>query len=458
MAKKGFFARCVFVIRLLCALVGGGLLMGCTRPAGSVGKDGAAGPAGKGVAVGKDGATAPQRAPIRLLNLRITGWVRDNATKINDLVKAKGYTSAGYNSSARPVALFDWDNTVVKNDIGEATFIWMVRHDKILQPPNKDWSQTSADLSADAVAALKAACGGLADAGKPLPTSTNTACADEIFRIYDEGKTVGGKMAWDNKSPTGAAKDMTLTNNSSYTWSAQLQAGYAANEIHSFARAAFSQNNWAPVGSTQTVGSNKGVIGYIRIYRQIRDLIRTLQENGFDVWVITASPQWTVEAISMEVNVSPEHVIGIRPVYDATGKGSYKLQPCGPDANKLVTTFAQGKRCWTNRIIFGVADAEALKTQADLSKRAVFAAGDSDTDLAFLQDATDLKLVINQNKTQVMCNACLNVTSKWIYNPMFIAPKARKTTPYACSTAKDVEGHPIKDENGAAFTKDCTEQ
>ncbi|MCK6512223.1 hypothetical protein L6R29_20020 [Myxococcota bacterium] len=157
--KKGFFARYFFVVHWLCALVGVGLLVGCTRPAGSV---------------GKDGATAPQRVPIRLLDARISGWVRDNATKINDLVKAKGHTSAGYSASARPVALFDWDNTVVKNDIGEATFIWMIRHDKILQPPNKDWSQTSADLSADAVAALKAACESLADVGKPLPTSTNT--------------------------------------------------------------------------------------------------------------------------------------------------------------------------------------------------------------------------------------------------------------------------------------------
>jgi len=30
----------------------------------------------------------------------------------------------------QPLALLDWDNTTVKNDIGNATFFWMVRNSK----------------------------------------------------------------------------------------------------------------------------------------------------------------------------------------------------------------------------------------------------------------------------------------------------------------------------------------
>ena len=76
----------------------------------------------------------------------------------------------------------------------------MLAHDLILQPPMKNWRFTSRYLTADATAALDAACGALAQAGSALPTSSNMACAKEILTIYTDGKTVGGKTAfagWD---------------------------------------------------------------------------------------------------------------------------------------------------------------------------------------------------------------------------------------------------------------------
>lgn len=84
---------------------------------------------------------------------------------------------------------------------------------------------------------------------------------------------------------------------------------------------------------------------------------------------------------------------------------------------------------------------------------ALFAAGDSDTDIAFLKDATDLKLVINRNKAQVMCNAINNYQGKWVYEPMFIAPRAPKTTPYDCPMLLKNDGTPgVFDEVGAPIT------
>src|SRR5687768_17795066 len=41
----------------------------------------------------------------------------------------------------------------------------------------------------------------------------------------------------------------------------------------------------------------------------------------------------------------------------------------------------------------------------DAQHRPVMVAGDSDTDIAMMKDATALKLVINRNKVQLMCNA-----------------------------------------------------
>jgi hypothetical protein len=92
------------------------------------------------------------------------------------------------------VAIFDWDNTVVKNDIGYGTNFWMLRNDKVLQPANKDWKSTNRYLTDAAAKALAVACGADTPAGQPLKTSSNTECADEILAILED-KTRSGEPA-----------------------------------------------------------------------------------------------------------------------------------------------------------------------------------------------------------------------------------------------------------------------
>ena len=85
----------------------------------------------------------------------------------------------------------------------------------------------------------------------------------------------------------------------------------------------------------------------------------------------------------------------------------------------------------------------------------VFAAGDSDTDVTFLQDATAMKLAINRNKSEIMCNAYANYGKKWLINPMFIKPKGKYDPGYPCSstgcTDKDGVKIPCLDEAGATI-------
>ena len=115
-------------------------------------------------------------------------------------------------------------------------------------------------------------------------------------------------------------------------------------------------------------------------------------------------------------------------------------------------TYIDGKRCWINKVVHGDNSATAMTKLADASRRHAFAAGDSDTDIAFMQDATTLKLAINRNKKELMCNAYANAGGKWLVNPMFIAPKTQQTASYPCSTTgcKDSGGAsvPCRDENG----------
>jgi phosphoglycolate phosphatase-like HAD superfamily hydrolase len=383
-------------------------------------------------------ANVPAATP-RALDPSLPGWLPQNRARLDALLAARGSSSSGYDPAHRPVATFDWDNTMMRNDIGDATMAWMLRHDLILQPPARDWSVTSPALTAAARSALSSACDSAGEPGHPLATRENVACTDALYAIYDDGKTPAGAPAW--------TRTITLTTNEGYAWLARLLAGHTAAEIAAFTHDAYVEASQAPVGATLTLGSHAGVTAYVRIYPTMHDLVGALQSNGFDVWIVSASPQLVSEVVAHEVGIAPDHVVGIRSVPGADGRLGYALEPCGDAPPGSVITFNQGKRCFINRVIFHQPRSAQL-AKADAAHRQVFAAGDSDTDVAFVQDATDLKLVIDRNRVQLMCNAYSNPGGRWLVQPMFIEPLPPRTEPYPCASALDAAGQPLVDEDG----------
>jgi phosphoglycolate phosphatase-like HAD superfamily hydrolase len=326
----------------------------------------------------------------------------------------------------------------MRNDIGDATMAWILAHDQVLQPPGRDWSVTSSVLTPEALGALHAACDGLAEPGRPLPTRESPACADAIYTVYDVGKTPAGAPGW--------TRQLTLTNDEPDTWLARLLAGHTPAEVAGFARAAFQEGTAAPVGATHAVGTKQEVTAYLRIYPEMRDLVGALKDSGFDVWVVSASPQHVVEVVSAQVGVAADHTIGIQTMVGADGRLGRQLEPCG-ESGETVITYHQGKRCFINKVIFRQPPSAQL-SRADAAHRQVFAAGDSDTDVAFVQDATDLKLVIDRHKVILMCNAIANAGGRWLVQPMFFDPLPARGSPYPCSTTTDQAGRPLLDEDG----------
>lgn len=440
-----------------------------TGTGGSGGEGGAGGMGGAGGLGGAGGGGGGSASAKRHLDPAFY-WVGDNRTKLDALLDKHGNHLASYDPNNKPVAIFDWDNTVIKNDIGDITMFWMLNNDKILQPPQKNWKLTSSFLSPEAVTALDTACSALAAEGEPLPTGQviGVACANEIVSIYYNGATTLGDaafMGWNYR-----------TLEPSYAWTVQLQAGYTPTEISGFAEQAMEAALKANIGDTQSVGTTMNLNAYLRIYDQIKDLIGAMQDDGFDVWVVSASSQHIVEPFAAMVGVPKERVIGVRAVVDGSGLLTYNFQGCGsvPDGtndgmgavtgNSMIT-YIDGKRCWINKVIYGDATATAEDVQQDPAKRPVFGAGDSDTDVSFLKDSTSLKLAINRNKTEIMCNAYGNAGGLWLANPMFIAPRGEYVAGYACSKdackaadgtkipCADELGNVIADQSDTAF---CT--
>jgi phosphoserine phosphatase len=379
------------------------------------------------------------RAPPRETDPEQAGWVAPNADRLDVLLESRGRGSPGFDPDHPPVAAFDWDNTMMKNDIGDATLYWMLRNDRVFQPPNRDWSKTSNKLTSAARAALNAGCDSAGEPGQLLATSRSAACADAIVGIYDDGKTPSGEPAWDAQ--------FSLTSNAAYLWTAQLLAGHTMAQARELARAAYDENRRATEGAVQTVGTHS-VTGWVRIYPQMAALVRRLQKRGFEVWIVSASPQPFAEVVAGEVGIAEDHVIGVRSLLDADKRLTARVQGCGPsaDGEDTIITFNEGKRCWINKVIFGAKPEEQL-TRLEPPRRVAFAAGDSDTDIAFVKDA-DLKLAINRNKPELMCNAHAGHGNSWLIQPMFLSPMPPRAEPYPCSTAKTAAGQPFVDEAG----------
>ncbi|MEX0168123.1 haloacid dehalogenase-like hydrolase [Streptomyces sp. LMG1-1-1.1] len=382
------------------------------------------------------------------------GWYGDNKARIDALIAdhcdgegtrgardAKGDRGVRGVRGKKPVAVFDWDNTVVKNDVGDATFYWLLRNDRIRPPRAGDWSTTSRYLTPEAATALADAC---PTGVRTLPTSTDTRCADELLAVYGTGATTGGTTAF-------AGHDRRRME-PQYAWLAQLLHGWTTRQVESFAAAARAENLAAPQGATQQVGTAR-VTGWVRYYEQQRDLIGALQRAGFDVRIVSASPEPVVDVWAKGIGVDPSHTLGIRSITDH-GRLTSHLEGCGTvrDGEDAMITYIDGKRCWINQEIFGVRGPAAERVQP-AARRQVFAAGDSDTDISFLRDATGLRLVLNRNKNELMCRAYENGDGRWIVNPMFIEPKKRKATPYPCATtgytAGDGTPQPVRRPDGS---------
>lgn len=351
-------------------------------------------------------------------------WYGDNAEKIQQVIDDRG-RCGDQRHGDKPLAVFDWDNTVIKNDISDQTIFYMLRNDKIRQPKDQDWRNTSRYMTDAGAEALSAACGTEVPAGRTLPTSTDTACADELLSVRKEGKTTAGEdvfAGYNHRQMEG-----------SYAWVAQLNAGYRPSEVRAIAKDARDAALRAPIGATQQVGSSTEV-AWVRYYPEIKDLIGTLNKAGFETWVVSASPKETADVWSAEVGIPRSRTIGIESL-TTHGRINGHIEGCGgiPDGEDAIMPYVDGKRCFVNKTILGI-EGEAQLDPAPESKRQAVAGGDATTDITMLQDATGVRVALNRNKDELMCRGYDNADGRWAVNPMFIEPLPQMDGTYPCST------------------------
>ncbi|MEE2962243.1 MAG: HAD family hydrolase [Myxococcota bacterium] len=353
--------------------------------------------------------------PPQKSSVTAAGWPSQAHRQLEAFVSKYPRPQGGHS----PIAIFDWDNTVIKNDIGRATVHWTITHGLVKQPPQGDWRKANPYLTQKAVGELTESCGTQTPPGQPLPTHKNPRCAQVLRTIADKATTTDGNPAF--------AGYNYRTYAATTAWQTTVLAGYTPAEIRTMAAEVIAAKMKV---STQEKGK------YIRLNQPIRNLMRDLDHAGFEVWVVSASPQYVVEAFADSITFPRERVIGLRNLLDQQGRQTYDFEGCGShqDGENRLINKIEGKRCWINQVIFGIQGKAAEASQTHLDKRAAFVAGDATTDVSMLRDATGLRLVIDRHDSELMCYALYGEGPPWVIVPMFFDPKSQGTDPYPCST------------------------
>ncbi|MBI2069729.1 MAG: haloacid dehalogenase-like hydrolase [Elusimicrobia bacterium] len=277
------------------------------------------------------------------------------------------------------VAVFDFDNTCILNDIGDAVFYYMTDEalfdfETILADPSL-WAYFAKGEENPVLQAIEAF---VKEKKSFYPRYRKT-----LYKAYDDLCDMAG-------------------NETCYGWVVRLQAGKTPYEMRQIAARALKRELKKPVGRDMVLAGEDDRLPLafntgIRPYQEISNLMRVLKGAGFDIWIVSASGQYIVEAASRKLfGVPAQRVIGVRS----------RLQGGRLSADIELMTYRAGKVRAIDQVI---------------GFRPLFAAGDSDTDWEMLDYAQDLRLVIDRGKAVSRHAVEEKATGKaWLIQPKFL--------------------------------------
>lgn len=185
-----------------------------------------------------------------------------------------------------PVVVFDCDGTVIQGDIGEAMFYRQIERFLFRVSPALLWHDHP----------KRTELGNLYESLVALPAERRSqdrryqAFAGLLLsRYFDqlaEGRTAK------------ACSDIV-----------RLLAGFRLSEVRDIAAATLRTELAAPVGA-RMLGTFSLPSG-IRYLREPLAYLERLRHIGAELWVISGSNRWSVEAVFRSAGIPPEHILGI---------------------------------------------------------------------------------------------------------------------------------------------------
>ncbi|MCW5851661.1 MAG: haloacid dehalogenase-like hydrolase [Anaerolineae bacterium] len=305
-------------------------------------------------------------------------WRPENRAALEDLIGRVGRGGPEYQADAPPFAVFDWDQTVIRHDIGDALFLHQIEALGFALDHDEFWTVLDpSDVTLREQAALLRE---LAD---------DTRADHPTFHALREAVLVG------------FLRSGLLDPQEGFPWQTRLLTGMSEAQIADLTRQAMQKGLTAPLGRRhfqaggQTLHFHEG----LRPYAEILDLMRQLEAHGIAAWIVSATNIWAVRVMAEALGVAADRVIGMRTqVID--GKITANLD------GEAVATWGKVK---------------AIQRTIHPTHRPVLVAGDNITDLPMLEYSGDTRLVIDRGVTALrqVAEERAAMGERWLVQPMF---------------------------------------
>ena len=305
-------------------------------------------------------------------------WLPENRAALEDLLRRVGRGGPEYRADAPPFAVFDWDQTVIRHDIGDALFLHQIEALGFALDHDEFWTVLDpSDVTLREQAAL-------------LRELADDARADHpTFHALREAVLVG------------FLRSGLLDPQEGFPWQTRLLAGMSEAEIADLTRQAMEKEMAAPLARRefqaggQTVHFHTG----LRPYAEILDLMRQLEAHGIAVWIVSATNVWAVRVMAEALGVPADRVIGMR-TRVAEGRITAELE------GEAVATWGKVK---------------AIQRYIHPTRQPVLVAGDNVTDLPMLEYSADTRLVIDRGVAALrqVAEDRAAAGERWLVQPMF---------------------------------------
>ena len=280
------------------------------------------------------------------------GWLGKN------LMEQRNWTREAFDviqallSGPPGTAAFDFDNTLILNDLGEATMNYIALQGLVRADTADFWKQALHPALADEdVGRLRRAQEAALGQG-----GAAVAFGEEMLRAYEILAHRAGLET-------------------AYRWTRVFFAGHSEQDLRGMASHVFAHEQGESIGRARLPGGGEINTG-IRIFAEIRDLIEAFSVAGWRVCIVTASPEPLIQAVIGQWGLPEVNVFGMQLERAPGPQGAFLPNVVEP------LTFAYGK---------------VARLLAEEPRALRFAAGDSWGDYALLLHAEQALLVDRGN-------------------------------------------------------------
>ena len=274
------------------------------------------------------------------------GWTGEVSKALEDLLQGAVGDS--------PVAVFDFDNTCIRGDIGELYGHYLVETMRYRYDLDDFWRLIHVDDGRERLRRLT-------DAAMAIPPEERAG--SPVYRDYlaEMAGLYGRRLRRAGKRDC-------------YEWAVRLHVGLTTRQMNAWSAEAI-RRELAEARRVERFETSRGrlveVERGVRPYREMRQLIAALGEAGFEVWIVSATNAWTVRQFAPFFGVPRKRVLGNLVEVD----GERLTATTRPPA-----LFREGK-------------VEII--EREIGRRPAFVAGDSVTDYEMLCRASELALVVD---------------------------------------------------------------